>query len=60
VGEVEVGTFDANADVENVVAMPAVVSRSLSEIGTPWNGASAAASAFACASTSASSPRTVT
>ena len=35
------GTFDANAGEENVVRMPAVVSRSLSEIGTPWNGASA-------------------
>ena len=40
--------------------VPAVVSRSLSEIGTPWNGASAGSSAFACASASASSPRTVT
>ena len=54
------GTFDANACEENVVRIPAVVSRSLSEIGTPWKGASAGSSAFARASASASSPRTVT
>ena len=54
------GTFDSNARLENVVRVPAVVSRSLSEIGTPWNGVSAASSAFARASASASSPRTVT
>ncbi len=40
--------------------MPAVVSRSLSEIGTPWNGASAGESDFVRASASASSLRTVT
>ena len=54
VREVEVGTFAANACEENVVRIPAVVSRSLSEIGTPWNGASAGSSAFARASASAS------
>ena len=54
------GTFEANACEENVVRIPAVVSRSLSEIGTPWKGASAGSSAFARASASASSPRTVT
>ena len=54
------GTLSANACEENVVRIPAVVSRSLSEIGTPWKGASAGSSAFARASASASSPRTVT
>ena len=54
------GTFAANAGQENVVRMPAVVSRSLSEIGTPWKGASAGASVFARASASASSAQTVT
>jgi hypothetical protein len=54
------GTFEANACDENVVRIPAVVSRSLSEIGTPWNGAAAGSAAFARASATASSPRTVT
>ena len=54
------GTFAANAGQENVVRIPAVVSRSLSEIGTPWNGVSAGTSVFARASASASSAHTVT
>ena len=54
------GMLSANAGHENVVRIPAVVSRSLSEIGTPWNGASAAASVFARASARAASAQTVT
>ena len=54
------GTFSANARQEKVVRIPAVVSRSLSAIGTPWKGASAGASAFSRAAASASSPQTVT
>ena len=54
------GTFAANASQENVVRIPAVVSRSFSEIGTPWNGAVERSASFPRASVSASSPRTVT
>jgi hypothetical protein len=54
------GTFAANALQEKVVRIPAVVSRSLSAIGTPWNGPSTGASAFARACSRAASPQTVT
>ena len=54
------GTFSANGLLENVVRIPAVVSRSLNAIGTPWKGASAGASAFSRASASACSAQTVT